>query len=273
LDDRSPEAIAKFMPLWEWFYRYYFRVTTDGWQHVPAAGSCLVVGSHNGGLAAPDMFALMYDWYRRYGYDRPAYGLMHPRVWDISPVMSRWAVECGAVMAAPKMAMAAFRRQAMVLVYPGGIEDVFRPYSQRHRIEFANRKGFIKLALRAGVPILPTVSTGAHESIIVLNDIYPLMKQLHEWGMPWLANLDPMAFPIYLGLPWGLAFGPLPNFPLPTQIHNRICAPIYFDRYGRDAANDSDYVDRCYNLVLQTMQSELDLLVKERSMKVGKSPR
>lgn len=252
------------MPTWEWLYHHYFHVTSDGWELLPESGRMLVVGSHNGGLAAPDMFMLMHEWFRRYGTERLAYGLAHPRVWQYFTPVSKLAAQAGALVAEPKMAIAALQQEAAVLVYPGGAEDVFRPYSNRHQIELAGRKGFIKVALRERSPIVPVISIGAHESIIVLADLYPLLAQLHDRGLPWLFNIDPLVFPVYLGLPWGISFGPLPNIPLPTQIHNRICEPIEFSRYGRAAANDRDYVDRCYDLVEQQMQQALDRLVKER---------
>jgi 1-acyl-sn-glycerol-3-phosphate acyltransferase len=265
LDDRDPQLIREvFMPIWKLLYDRYFRVTTDGWEHVPSQGRMLVVGSHNGGLAAPDMFMLMYDWFRRYGVDRPAYGLAHPSVWKHFGSLSQMAVRAGAAIAHPKMAMAALQRDAALLVYPGGAEDVFRPYSQRHKIHLAGRKGFIKVALREHAPIVPVVSIGAHEGLIVLGDFYPVLAQLHARGLPWLFDIDPIVFPVYLGLPWGLAVGPLPNLPLPTQIHTRICKPIEFDRYGRAATNDREYVDLCYAHVEQQMQRELDRLVLER---------
>ncbi len=265
LDDRDPQAIREiFMPMWEWLYHYYFQVTTDGWDRVPDRGRMLVVGSHNGGLASPDMFMLMYDWFCRYGVERPAYGLAHPGVWKYFGPISTLAAQAGAVVAHPKMAMAALQRDAAVLVYPGGAEDVFRPHSERHRIELAGRKGFIKVALREHAPIVPVVSLGAHDGLIVLTDLYPILQQLRDRGMPWLFGIDPIVFPVYLGLPWGIAFGPLPNLPLPTRIHIRICKPIEFSRYGRSAANDRDYVDACYTLVEQQMQAELDLLVLEK---------
>jgi 1-acyl-sn-glycerol-3-phosphate acyltransferase len=265
LDDRDPQAIREaFMPMWEWLYHYYFQVTTDGWEHVPDRGRMLVVGSHNGGLGSPDMFMLMYDWFCRYGTERPAYGLAHPGVWKYFGPISTLAAQAGAIIAHPKMAMAALQRDATVLVYPGGAEDVFRPHSQRHQIQLAGRKGFIKVALREHAPIVPVVSLGAHDGLMVLTDLYPILQQLHDRGMPWLFGIDPIVFPVYLGLPWGIAFGPLPNLPLPTQIHIRICKPIEFSRYGRSAANDRDYVDACYTLVEQQMQTALDLLVAEQ---------
>ncbi len=262
LEERDPQVIESLMPHWEWFYRYYFRVKTDGWHHIRAKGNVLLVGSHNGGLAAPDMVMMMYDWFRRFGTMRPVYGLMHPNAWKMNPKLAQLAVKTGAIVAHPKMAIAALQKGASLLVYPGGAQDVFRPHSQRHKIHLAGRKGFIKLALREKVPIVPVISQGAHDTLIVLGDCYEQAKQLHEWGMPWLLNLDPEVFPIYLGLPWILAIGPLPNFPLPVQIHTRVCAPILFKHYGRDAAGDRDYVDACYDLVCTRMQRELDRLIK-----------
>jgi 1-acyl-sn-glycerol-3-phosphate acyltransferase len=161
------------------------------------------------------------------------------------------------------MAIAALRRGAAVLIYPGGVQDVFRPYSLRNTICFSGHRGFIKLALQEEAPIIPFISHGAHSTLIVLADLYPQLQQLHQLGLPWLFGIDPGVFPIYLGLPWGIAVGPLPNIPLPSKLHTRVCQPIVFERYGDEAAHDKNYVDECYNKVCNLMQRELDRLVQE----------
>lgn len=97
----------------------------------------------------------------------------------------------------------------------------------------------------------------------MLADLYKYFEQLHEAGMPWLFNIDPEILPIYLGLPWGVAIGPIPNFPLPVSIQTRVCPPITFERYGSDASHDDDYVDACYEKVRSMMQAELDGLRAE----------
>ncbi len=262
LEQRNPNVIQSLMPLYGWLYRYYFRVQTSGWHHIPPHDQVLLVGSHNGGLAAPDMVMMMYDWFRRFGPERSVYGLLHPTIWKRFPIVAHLAAQVGAVMAHPKMAIAALRRGASVLVYPGGAKDVFRPHSLRHKICLDGNRSFIKLALEYNVPIVPLISYGAHDTLIILADYYPQVRQLHEWGMPWLLDIDPEVFPVYLGLPWGLAIGPLPNIPLPVTIHTRVCPPIIFERYGREAAHNRDYVDTCYNIVGAQMQQELDGLVQ-----------
>ncbi|MDF5726202.1 MAG: lysophospholipid acyltransferase family protein [Rhizonema sp. PD37] len=263
LNERDPQFIESLMPLFSLIYNYYFRVQTDGWHHIPTEGKVLLVGSHNGGAASPDTGMMMYDWFRRFGTERLAYGLMHRSVWTVSPMLGHLAQKAGAIIAHPRVASAAFDMGASVLVYPGAQQDMFRLHSERYQIQLAGRKGFIKLALRKEVPIIPLISVGAHDTLIVLDDCYDLVKQLHEWGLPWLYDIDPEVFPIYLGLPWGLAIGPLPNIPLPVQIHTRVCTPILFERYGKEAAKDRNYVDACYDLVHTKMQQELDCLVTD----------
>jgi 1-acyl-sn-glycerol-3-phosphate acyltransferase len=263
LQERNPTFIKFLMPIWELLYRYYFRVQTSGWENIPSHGNVLLVGSHNGGIAAPDMHMMMYDWFRRFGTERPVYGLMHPKAWQVSPETGKIAAKVGAIIARPRIAAAALRSGASLLVYPGGPQDLFRLHSLRHQIYFAERKGFIKLALRENVPITPVISTGAHDTLIILSDIYPIVEQLHKIGIPWLFNVDPEVFPVYLGLPWGLGIGPLPNIPLPVQIHTRVCSPIVFERYGKEAASDKVYVNACYEMVVSKMQRELDILVKQ----------
>lgn len=263
LQERNANFIKLLMPIWELLYRYYFRVQTSGWENIPSQDKVLLVGSHNGGISAPDMHMMMYDWFRRFGVERPVYGLMHPKSWQVSPEIGQLAAKVGAIIAHPRMARAALRSGASLLVYPGGPQDLFRLHSQRHQIYFAGRKAFIKLALRENVPIIPVISTGAHDTLIVLSDIYPFAEKIHEMGIPWLFNVDPEVFPVYLGLPWGLSIGPLPNIPFPVTIHTRVCPQIVFEKYGAEAALDKVYVNECYEIVVSKMQYELDMLVKE----------
>jgi 1-acyl-sn-glycerol-3-phosphate acyltransferase len=263
LNDRDPQVIDELLPFFSWVYRYYFRVQTDGWDHIPATGRVLLVGSHNGGLAAPDTVMMTYDWYCRFGPERPTYALMDPRIWQVFPGLARLATQVGTVQASSQMAIAALRRDASLLIYPGGIRDVFRPHALSDRICFFGEKGFIKLALLTETPICPLISCGAHDTLWVLTDLYPLLNQIHQWGIPWPLGLDPEIFPIYLGLPWGLSLGPLPNIPLPINIHTRVCPLITFDRYGHAAAHDDDYIDACYEQVRATMQQYLDALFLE----------
>lgn len=262
LDRRDPQTIRQLMPLWGWLYRYYFRVQTSGWEHIPAQEQVLFVGSHNGGLACPDLPMFLYDWFTRFGDDRLVYGLTHAKVWQVFPQAAELAARVGAIPFHPRNALAALQQEASLLVYPGGGQDVFRPHRLRDRICFYQRTGFIRLALWHHLPIVPFVSWGAHDTLIVLDDFYDQAKWLHKQGFPWLFDVDPEVFPIYLGFPWGLALGPLPNIPLPAQITTRVCPAITFERTGYAASRDRAYVKACYDQVVNAMQQELDALAQ-----------
>lgn len=265
LDDRDPRVIQQLLPLLDWFYHDYFHVQTSGWEHIPPTGKVLLIGSHNGGMAAPDLYMTMHDWYQRFGVKRPAYALMNPTIWQVLPGLARLGTQVGTLRAHPQMALAALQRDASLLIYPGGVQDLFRPYTERHKIHFQGHHGFIKLALETETPIIPLISHGAHETLIILADLYPQLHLLHQLGVPWPFGIDPEVWPIYLGLPWGIAIGPLPNIPFPVQIHTHVCPSIVFDRYGHQAAQDLDYVKDCYQQVQTLMQIELDHLTQKVS--------
>ncbi len=267
LEDRNPKIIEQLMPFFGLVYQYYFRVQTDGWENIPQTGKVLLIGSHNGGLAAPDTVMMTYDWFQNFGTERLAYALMEPKIWQFLPGLARLATQVGTIQPHPDMVRAALRKDAAVLIYPGGAKDVFRPYSLRNKIYFHGHKGFIKIALQEEVPIIPFISYGAHSTLIVLADIYPQLKQLHHLGMPWLGGVDPGVFPIYLGFPWLLGIGPWPNIPLPIKLHTRVGQPIVFEQYGEEAARDREYVKECYHLVCERMQQELDRLFQEEEKK------
>ena len=100
--------------------------------------------------------------------------------------------------------------------------DACRPFGMRNRIEFAGRTGYVKLAQQAGVPIVPIVSHGAHNSLVVLRSGKRLAKML---GVN--RSLRLQTFPITLSIPFGLWIGPLPGYiPYPTRITIQICPPI-----------------------------------------------
>jgi 1-acyl-sn-glycerol-3-phosphate acyltransferase len=164
----------------------------------------------------------------------------------------------GAVPARRGLAQAALARGAKVLVYPGGDLDTFKPYRDRHRVTFGDRKGFVRTAIAAGVPIVPVVSVGAHETLRVLTDGRRLA---HALGLHRLLRVE--VVPVMLCLPWGLWVGAWEtHIPLPSRLRIRVLPPLRFE-VPREAANDDAVVTRARDVVAATMQRALDALVAE----------
>lgn len=250
---RDPEAIAAALEILGPLIDAWFAPEVEGLDGVPG-GPALFVGTHNGGVMTPDMFALMVAGWRRFGCEVPSYGLAHDQVMKF-PGVGRLIGLLGGVPARQGLAGKLLERGARVLVYPGGDVDTFKPWSERHLVKFAGRTGFIRLALRQRVPIVPVVSVGAHETFRVLTDGHALAERLH---MKELFRVEVM--PIFLCLPWGVAVGPFEgHMPMPSKMRIRVLPPIDLGHPSEAADNDA-LVHDLADLVRCRMQNALDAM-------------
>jgi 1-acyl-sn-glycerol-3-phosphate acyltransferase len=256
LERRDPDFIMAERDLLGAACEAWYQPELMGLDHLPS-GRALVVGTHNGGVMAPDMFSLMVGFWRHHGAARRAYGLAHDVVFRL-PFFGRWIAKLGGVPAHPENARRLLERDVAVLVYPGGDRDAYKPFRDRHRVTFGGRRGFIRLAIRTGAPLVPVVSVGAHETFYVLTDGAGLAQRL---GLKRRFRLD--VLPIALSLPFGLTVGAItPFLPLPTRIRVRVLPPIDLALPPR-AADSEDAVQAALDRVAGGMQAALDALVAE----------
>jgi 1-acyl-sn-glycerol-3-phosphate acyltransferase len=252
LDSRDPAFIHRVMPLMDLFYDQYFRAETELECDVPEDEPLLAVANHNGMSGTPDMFCVMTAYWRRYGTRHDAYGLMHDFPFRM-PYAGAWLNACGAIAANPDNAHRALKRGARVLVFPGGDIDACKPFRDRYEIRFAGRRGFLRVAIRAGVRILPVVSVGGHESLYLFTDGRSIARALR---LPQIVRSN--VFPIGFALPYGVIFGnPVPHLPPPVKIHTRFLAPIDLDMPPA-AADDPAALDDAYGKVVRVMQAAMD---------------
>ncbi len=170
----------------------------------------------------------------------------------------------GALDATVAGAEEVLRGGGVLIDYPGGDYEVFRPWWERNRIDFGGRAGFVRLALRLQVPVVPAVSVGAHETVVVLARGERLARRL---GLDRLFRIKVM--PLVFGPPFGFVPGGIPTLPLPAKITVELCEPIdWSKRYGPEAAEDDAIVRRCYDELTSTMQTVLDRLAGERRFPV-----
>jgi 1-acyl-sn-glycerol-3-phosphate acyltransferase len=263
LDDRDAHFIEQQVRWLGPIITRYFRGEVRHIERIPDRGPVLVVGNHSGGLATPDTWVFMTKFFQHFGTQRESYALAHNIVMGM-PLMGTWLRKVGTMPAHPDWARAALRRDAAVLVYPGGDEDVFRPWSQRNRIRLARRTGFVRLALQEGVPVQPVVSIGGHETVFVASDGRRLARTLG------LERFRLKALPMMVGPPWGVSPGDfLLHWPLPAKITVEVGEPIDFrKRFGALDARDPEVLWACYHYVEQRMQTILDGLAAERRFPV-----
>lgn len=240
-----------------WLERWY-RPDVRGLEGVPDE-PVLFVGNHSGGMATPDTWLLAVALTRSRGVRYIPHGLGHDKVLR-APVFNQILVPLGAVRASRENALRLFASGRNALVYPGGDADSMRPFSRRDEIIFDGRRGYVRLALEAGVPIMPVVAAGSHATMVVLTEGRGLAKLLRTDRL-----LRAKVWPVALCLPWGVAVGAtFPYVPVPTTVLIDVLEPIRFDRSGPDAAGDDAYVDACDAEVRSRMQASLTRLAAER---------
>jgi 1-acyl-sn-glycerol-3-phosphate acyltransferase len=252
---RDPAFIEEQLPKIGRAIDTYFTPEVRGIERLPEEGPFLLVSNHSGGMMMPDAWALSSALLGRFGADRPIYPLLFDFVFKI-PGLGDTFRRLGAIPASMNNAESALDLDAGVMVYPGGDWEAYRPWTDRNRIDFHDRTGFVKLALRRGVPVFPAVSHGSHHSVIVLSRGDRIARTLG------LKRLRVGVFPFALGLPFGLL--PLaPTVPIPSKILIEVLDPVDWSVHPPEAAEDPDTVQSCYDQITSSMQAALDRLVDE----------
>ncbi len=257
LDVRDTDYIRETLPgLWM-LASLYFRAEVRGLHHIPREGPVLLVGNHSGGMVAPDLFVFVLAFSTYFGVERRFYQLAHNGVL-VSPA-GRIVRRYGTVAADPRNAELALSSGAAVLVYPGGDHEVFRPSWDSGKVDFAGRKGFIRLALEMNVPIQPIVSIGSQETALFLTRGEHLARLI---GLDRMLRLK--TAPIMFGLPFGLMPAVFGHIPLPAKITIQVMPKIDLrERYGEDPN-----VEETYDDVIRRMQDVLDSLSEARRFPV-----
>jgi 1-acyl-sn-glycerol-3-phosphate acyltransferase len=260
LDTRDPDYIRETLPgLWVLASKY-FRADVQGLHHVPREGPVLLVGNHSGGIMAPDLFVFVLAFSTYFGVDRPFYQLAHNLV--VSGPLGRLTRRYGTIAARPENAEKALGAGAAVLVYPGGDHEVFRPTREQDRVDFGGRAGYVKTALRLGVPIVPVVSIGGQETALFLTRGERLARLT---GVDKALRLK--TIPLALGLPWGVLVPLFGHLPLPAKITVRVLPPI--DLAERDDTEPTDANIAAIDADIRArMQDVLTSLAADRKLPV-----
>lgn len=249
---RTEQLVNALAPL----AKRWFRADVRGLESLPPTGGALLVSNHSGGMLTPDVLIFASAFYNTHGYGRPLYTLGHDALFlgPLSDLMTR----IGVIHASAKNAAAALRSGGIVLNFPGGVYDAYRPTLAQNVIDFNGRVGYVRTAIDARVPIVPAVSIGGQESQLFLNRGTWLAKRLG------LRRLRSDILPLTIGFPFGLSMLLPVNIPLPTKIVTEVLEPIdIFARFGEHP--DVDQVDAH---VRSVMQKALERLAKQRRLPV-----
>jgi 1-acyl-sn-glycerol-3-phosphate acyltransferase len=247
---RSQRVFDLVEPLLDFYYRYWFRVEVEGIENVPAEGGALIVSNHSGALP-PDAPMIIQAIKLEHSAPRPVY-MLGEHWFKGYPGVSMLTSKMGLVAAHPANAQRLLRdEQRLALVFPEGQKATRKLYWQRYRLRRFGRGGFVRTAMRAGVPIVPVALIGGEEAMPIFAHV-PLLQRLT--GL--------IYFPVNHAFPqFGLAAALMY---LPAKFKIRFLEPVDMSRYGPEDAEDVALVQRLSERIRTRIQEELDDLLLAR---------
>lgn len=243
--------------LWNFLVDHWFRMEFDGWENLPDP-PVLLVGIHSGAPFVWDAWTVGVQWWRRFGQERTLHGTAHDALMAI-PLIGRYFRAMGVLPAAPDSMATALAEGRDVAVWPGGEVDSLRPWAERDVANLAGRTGFVRMAIKTGVPIVPIATVGGSDAMPVLirGDRMSRVLQLDK-------VLRLKVFPVAVSLPWGIAPAALPQIPLPAKIRTRLMPAVHVD-HDPARVDDDDYVEQKYREVQASIQRGMDALARKRA--------
>jgi 1-acyl-sn-glycerol-3-phosphate acyltransferase len=218
--------VEEAMTLLDYLYERWWRVHAEGVTNVPGHGGALIVANHAGVLpwdAGMIATAIMRE------HPLPRYARFTVSEWALQlPFVSVSVRRLGGVVSSPHNVSRLLEQGELVSVFPEGANADARPWADRYHVGRFGRGGFVALAMRAGVPIVPCAIVGSEE-------IYPRVTEAPGLARLLGARSVPMTptFPL---------LGPLGLVPLPSRWRIEFCEPVSLEAHGPDAADDRNLV-------------------------------
>jgi 1-acyl-sn-glycerol-3-phosphate acyltransferase len=241
--------------LYDPMYRHWFRVEWEGLDKIPLTGGALLVANHAGAIPS-DAPAIMHGIEKE--LHRPVYGMADYFFRKVPVVGTLWS-RAGGVAAHPDNAYRLLHDQGQLsLVFPEGTKGPSKTYADRYRLRRFGRGGFVEIAMRSGVPVIPIAVVGAEESMPILFRMNGLAKALKLPYFPVTAN--------------DLAFGPLLGKVayFPAKIKIRVLDPVTFDvDPGLERYSKSRVMDEAEHIRAMLQDTLHDMLRERRSVWFG----
>jgi 1-acyl-sn-glycerol-3-phosphate acyltransferase len=238
----SPKIVRRTFPIAYALYRLYFRVRSEGHEHIPARGPAVLATNH-GGLLPFDGAMAVVDVALNTDPPRLARGIVD-RWAGTLPWINVFFARVGQVIGTRENFASLLREGQIVLVFPEGMDGIRKTVTQRHRVQ-PFHVGFVEQALRCRTPIVPMAIVGSDDQAPILYDIQPLARLL---GLP--------VAPITPTFPW---FGPMGLLPYPVSYRIVYGEPLHFhERFGPEGAEDARLVRHLANRVRRAVQALLD---------------
>lgn len=216
--------------------RKYLRLDVEGIENIPARGRAIVLPNHSG-WAGFDAVMIGNEIFKN--RKRIPRILAH-KGFFINTDLKIMAHKMGMEEASTENGLKLLHKNNLIILFPEGEYGNFKPTAERYQLrEF--KRGFVRMALEAKAPIVPTLVIGAEETHINLASL-KLTKYLKGQIIPIPLNL----------------------LPLPAKWKIKFLEPISLEKYADVDPNDRDKVLEIAQEVRAIMQSKLNDELKNR---------
>jgi 1-acyl-sn-glycerol-3-phosphate acyltransferase len=222
----------------------WHRYSVEGMEHLRSPGAKMLLAYHGRGI--PLDLALLGEEVRKSEGYLPR-SIVHEGLWRIPYVASLFE-EGGCVPGDCPELRAAISRGETVFIAPGGTHEGLRGFWDRHRVDWGPRRGYLRLALELGVPLIPAATAGMDDRFIGLNDGHALGRKLRM----------PAKWPFWIAL------GPFGVYPFtldfPVKFHTVIGEPIVLDP---PAKIDEAWMETTHEMITKKIQGVLDEAIRK----------
>jgi 1-acyl-sn-glycerol-3-phosphate acyltransferase len=183
---RDDTAVTSLSPWLAKLTRSYFRTHVEGIDRLPP-GAAVLVCNHGGALPWDALVLLQVL--------REANRVVRPLIEDAvatAPFVGTLMTRLGCVRASQDNGQRLLEQGELVAVFPEGMQGLSKPFAKRHRLQRFGRGGFVKLALRAGVPLVPVALVGGEETSPLLGKIEWLFRDNDRWPYLPITSLLPL---------------------------------------------------------------------------------
>jgi 1-acyl-sn-glycerol-3-phosphate acyltransferase len=182
----------------------YHHHRTEGLEHVPLAGPVIVAVNHS--FATYDGFLVARSIFQATG--RVGVGLGDDLIFK-TPGLRRAAWRAGIRPARPATGEALLAEGHLLYVAPGGMREALRPKDERYAVKWEKRKGFARLSVMTGAPlVLAGCPAGDDLYDVHVNRLTVWAYKKHKLPLAWVTGR------------WGT---PVPR---PVTLVHHIAAPL-----------------------------------------------
>lgn len=244
----SPTFLERVRRIFQFLYHDYFRVDICGADNVPKKGPAILVANHSGTIPYDATMSHLAV-YNNLKSKRLVRFLVDDFIFNI-PVLGKVIERIGGVRASFENAMELLEDGHIVMIFPEGIEGIGKLYNERYQLQEFQRAGFVRLAIKMKVPVIPVSIVGAEE-------IHPLIWKSKKFA----ENLGLPYIPFTPTFPW---LGPLGLVPLPSKWKITFNKPVSFKKFRAADARKNSVVKREAAKVRETILKSLKRDLKKR---------